>query len=224
MNDLYIPKKLKQCYLYQALEYLGLDWVPWSMEDEYIMGRKRYNDTYIYHNLYPDKCSWEEKKYWEGLEKGCAILQKAIKMKKIKYFYGRNILLKDNTDVKVKFNGYDAPDIIDLGNFQINMGTFDWYDMVKFNTTQIEQLLKNEIKDDTQSPLYKQRKVKEIARKLINQKIYEEQEVYKKINEELSKQGNKQYSRKSLDRILQPLNLPLVKCPRGRPKKGKIER
>ncbi len=92
-----------------------------------------------------------------------------------------------------------------------------------FNTTDIEKLLKQRISDEKSSPAYRHKQVREIAKKLVTQKSYMEQELYIEINEELCKLGQKKYSRKGLDSILKPLNLSLEKKPRGRPKKIKIQ-
>lgn len=90
MDDLYVPKKLEKCYLIQALEYLGLGWIPYSMDDEYIKDRKRFNPSgYIDSMSENTQRSPEEIKYWKSIEFGCAILQKAIRMGKITCFYNR---------------------------------------------------------------------------------------------------------------------------------------
>ncbi len=100
MDDLYIPQKLAKCYLIQALEYLGLGWVPYSMEDEYIIGRKRFNPSgYIDSMSENTTRSSEEINYWKKIERGCAILQKAIKMGKITCFYSR-LCFDENSPTK----------------------------------------------------------------------------------------------------------------------------
>lgn len=223
MDDLYIPQKLAKCYLIQALEYLGLGWVPYSMEDEYIIGRERFNPSgYIDSMSENTTRSSEEINYWKKIERGCAILQKAIKMGKITCFYSRLCFDENSPMQKIELTKEYCLESIDFCECFLHFNKKS-YKAVLFNTTDVEKLLKQRISDEKSSPAYRHKQVREIAKKLVAQKSYMEQELYAAINEELCKQGLEKYSRRRLNDILKPLNLSLEKRPRGRPKKIKIQ-
>lgn len=221
MDDLYVPKKLEKCYLIQALEYLGLGWIPYSMADEYIKDRKRFNPSgYIDSMSENTQRSPEEIKYWKNIEVGCAILQKAIRMGKITCFYNRLCFDENSPMQKVELTSKHYLESIDFCECVLYFCQKS-YKAVLFNTSDIEKLLKQKILDEKSSPTYRNKLVREIAKELTAQKTYMELELYDKINEELLKQGYKPYSRRRLDGILKGLNLLLVKRLRGRPKKEK---
>lgn len=221
MNDLCIPQKLEKCYLIQALEYLGLGWLPYSMNDEYIIGRKRFNPSgYIDSMSENTTRSSEEIKYWKSIEFGCAILQKAIRMGKITCFYNRLCFDENSPMQKVELTSKHYLESIDFCECILYFYKKS-YKAVLFDTSDIEKLLKQKVSDEKNSPAYRNKLVREIAKELVAQKTYTELGLYDKINEELLKQGYKSYSRRRLDGILKGLNLPLVKRLRGRPKKEK---
>jgi len=221
MDDLYIPQKLEKCYLIQALEYLGLGWIPYSMEDEYIIDRRRFNPSgYIDSMSENSQRSPEEVKYWEKIEKGCAILQKAIKMGKITCFYSRLCFDENSPIQKIELTKEDYLESIDFCECVLYFYQKS-YKAVLFDTADVEKLLKQKVSDEKSSPTYRNKVVRDIAKELVAQKTYMELELHDEINKRLLEQGYKEYSRRRLDGILKELNLPLVKRPRGRPKKEK---
>lgn len=221
MDDLYVPQKLEKCCLIQALEYLGLGWIPYSMEDEYIIDRKRFNPSgYVDSMSENSQRSPEEIKYWEKIEKGCAILQKAIKIGKITCFYCKLCFDENSPIQKVELTDEYHIESIDFCECVLYFYEKP-YKAVLFDTADIEKLLKQKISDEKNSPTYRNKLVREIAKELGTQKNYMELELHNEINKRLLEQGYKKYSPRRLRGILKPLNLPLVKRPRGRPKKEK---
>lgn len=212
---------LKRCNLVQAIEYLGLNWKPYDMYNIRLDGGNRISfgiDVYL--KRYPNYCTEEEFKYFEGIEKGATRLYKAFELHKISHFYG---MFVDVYKVP-RTNGFErieVPDdyIIKEVDFCEQVLCFNkgCYYNVEFDTADIANLLKIKVNDE--SPQDRIRLTKKLARELFEEGITKEQELYDAINKKLVENGYKAYSRRSLDRLLEPLDLSLEKNPRGKPKK-----